>query len=165
MSSNNEQPIQANLAELFWGLGLMIISAYVYFTAVDFPYLPDNPVGPGTFPSLISMILFPCGLLITAQTLIGLLRQRDSNQITPQLTIRNLVLFIFVISIPISNILFAEFIGFWITSTIATTLLMTVMRKGKVTSSFGISVIAVTFLSWIFSNYLLVPLPTGTLFQ
>ncbi|ELE2041494.1 tripartite tricarboxylate transporter TctB family protein [Vibrio vulnificus] len=153
-----------NVFELCWGLVMMLLAAYVYSTSIQFPSLPGNPVGPGTFPSLISAILFPCGLFILVRNALTYFKLRRQSLVGKK-NVSGLGIFVLVVSVPVSNILFAELLGFTITSILATTLLMSVMRKGNILSSFVISCIAVTGFYWIFTDYLLVPLPTGTLFQ
>lgn len=163
MSTNESDSY--NIFELLWG-GLMVgLAAYVYHSASSFPLLPGNPVGPGTFPTLIAAILFPCGLIILLQNLAVLYKLKGRRLIRFNAGANQLVLFFLVLLVPVSNILLAEQLGFILVSILATTLLMSVMRRGKVVSSLVISVLAVVVFSWIFSEYLLVPLPEGLIFQ
>lgn len=163
MSYKNDN--KYNVFELVWALLMLLVAVYVYQSASSFPLLPGNPVGPGTFPTVIAAILFPCGMLILIQNLSVLRKQRVfHNHVSGISGRKKTLLFILVLLVPLSNILFSELVGFVLTSTMATALLMSVMRQGKLLSSLLIAFTAVAFFSWIFSEYLLVPLPEGTLF-
>ncbi|WED24934.1 tripartite tricarboxylate transporter TctB family protein [Vibrio sp. JC009] len=164
MSSNGYK--NHNLFEMIWGVAMIGISTYIYTTSSSFPLLPGNPVGPGTFPSLVAAILFPCGLFILSVNLFTLYKVKRSNSpSTLSVSANQILLFALVLLVPLSNILLAELLGFALVSTLVTALLMIVMRRGKIVSSFLIASFSVALFSWIFTEYLLVPLPTGTIFQ
>ncbi|GLO62609.1 hypothetical protein MACH09_31170 [Vibrio sp. MACH09] len=164
MLNKSTPSVQYSLFELCWGLGITLVSIYVYIKANAFPDLPGNIVGPGTFPSIIAAILFPCRLLLVIQNVTSYFVQDKSRQKTELNWLSLIAIFVAVLLIPLSNVFFAEQYGFVLISTLTTTCLMSLMRRGKFVSSFIISFIAVSVFSWIFSNYLLVPLPTGDIF-
>ncbi len=140
------------------GAIITTIGILTYFEASSFPTLPNNHVGPGTFPSMIALLMIPCGITILVKSLIQPFKETDIEL--------KQVLFAFSATLltPVLCILLAEVLGFSRVSFLTTLIFLQIIRKEKLIQNVLIALLTTTTLCYVFRVYLLVPLPEGTIF-
>lgn len=104
------------------------------------------------------MMLIPCGVLMAFKSFSQ--KTGDDPVTLTQMLFASVAAFI----IPVSCLLFAETIGFVRVSFLATFIMLQMTRRGKLVQNLVIALAATNLLSYIFREFLLVPLPDGTLF-
>jgi len=145
------------------GLVLLVFSTAITVIAqTSFPELPGQQFGPAFFPTIIGVVLFGCGVVLTVQGIakwktVPLIRLGEWAQMPRH--IGNVVL-VFVALIV--YILFTDTVGFIPVSFLILAVMMN--RFGaRPWTSVGIALLATLVIHTAFYKFLLVPLPWGIL--
>ena len=144
------------------GLVLVLFGAAVAWRAQSFPQLPHQDYGSALFPSIIGFGLICCGL---ALMVLGIRSRVSTGEQWARLGewARSPYHVFSVLMIPLGlilYILFADFLGFFFTSTLLLFGWMLWLR-GRWVSSLAVAVVVTLAIDIGFSHYLLVPLPWG----
>ncbi|NOH26823.1 tripartite tricarboxylate transporter TctB family protein [Vibrio mediterranei] len=140
------------------GILLTLIGSITYYVSSSFPTLPNNPVGPGTFPSILAILLIPCGLLILTKSILVPIKKNELR------LSRILYALVCTLIIPALCLALADTLGFGPVSFIASMLMLQLIRKQNLIQNIIISALATGILCYVFRVFLLVPLPEGILF-
>lgn len=136
--------------------------AMIAFTRT-FPELPGQDYGPALFPTLIGTGMIATGVILVAG---GLARRRTEPWFNGGPWLRSGWQVARFLSIPLGllvYILVSNWLGFILTALILLTLWLVLFRGGKPVSSTVIALGVTLVVNYIFTTFLLVPLPLGLL--
>lgn len=144
------------------GAGLIVLASAMFWTALRFPSMPGDPVGPALFPQMIATGFATCGLVMLFQSL-------RRGEIVPAIALpdwirtpRLVTGFALVASGLLAYCLFVERLGFFICAPILLGALLVVLRV----RAWAVPLIALgvsLLIHSIFYRGLGVPLPWGLL--
>ena len=143
-------------ADIGVGIGLIILSAWIFWYANSYTQATIYYYGPNLFPQILSV-----GLCICAIILIVKATQGKSLVKEDRIHLRGFVRMVIAIVICVGYLFLMQLIGFAIgTAVFLYVLMMFIGQKGlikRITSS-----VAVSLIVWsIFRYFLIIPLPTG----
>ncbi|MBE0404374.1 tripartite tricarboxylate transporter TctB family protein [Halomonas citrativorans] len=157
------------MRDVFAGIGFMIAGVVTIITAQQFPTLPSLQYGPSLFPSLVGGGFCIGGAVLTLNALWQRRKaaaqemQDDPTLATPPSEKKSWAMVLPPIAI-VFYILASDYLGAMLTITIIMCLLM-LFRKTKVYVALVTSVVMSSAIYFIFSHYLLIPLPQGVLLR
>ncbi len=151
------------LSDRLWGFLWSLFGLAVFWRAQSFPILPGQAYGSALMPGIVGAGLFLCGLAL----IVGDLRRRPR----PPLVVLSegardrarLLDAAAVVAGLAAFILLADRLGFLITATAIVGGLIWRFRGRGVLLAFGLALLAVLVVDWLFRVLLLVPLPLGPL--
>ncbi|SHL39537.1 tripartite tricarboxylate transporter TctB family protein [Halomonas cupida] len=154
------------MRDLLIGLGFILAGIVTIVTAQKFPTLPSLQFGPSLFPSLIGGGFCIGGLALSLSQLnnIRLLISRCQDMGIKINAPRKLLTSLLPAALIVFYILSSDFLGTLLTMFIIMFSLM-MIRKTRFLIAFSSSAILSAVIYFLFSHYLLIPLPQGTLFE
>ncbi len=143
-------------ADIGVGIGLIILSAWIFWYASSYSRATIYYYGPNLFPQILAV-----GMCICAIILIVKATQGKSLAKVDSIHLRGFVRMIIAIVMCVGYLFLMQLIGFAIGTTVFLyVLMMFIGQEGlikRITSS-----VAVSFIVWaIFRYFLIIPLPTG----
>ena len=150
------------MRDFILGLAFMLSGCIVIYVAQQYPTMSSLQFGPSLFPSLIGGGFLIGGLFLSVKQVPILKTQYASN--TPgnnrPLPIRSLLASLLPCVMIIFYILTSEFLGAAVSLVIGIFVLM-LSRKASLLLSLAVSILASLTIYFIFSTYLMIPLPEG----
>ncbi|MDQ7730086.1 tripartite tricarboxylate transporter TctB family protein [Halomonas sp. SpR8] len=152
------------MRDFLMGLAFMVLGAVVFSVASQFPKLASLQYGPSLFPSLIGGGFLIGGLVLSATQLPALRRQlAGSNANTGKVfDFRSILVSLVPCALIVFYIYASEFLGAALCLGIIMLVLM-LIRKTSLILALSVSIIASLTIYFLFSRYLLIPLPEGLL--
>ncbi len=151
------------LSDRLWGFLWSLFGLAVFWHSRSFPKLPGQAYGSALMPSIIGAGLFLCGLSL----IVGDLRRRPraplvilSDEVRDRARFLDAAAVVLALA---AFILLVDMLGFLPTATGVIGGLIWRFRGRGVLLSFGLALIAVLVVDWLFRVLLLVPLPLGPL--
>ncbi|MCC5777519.1 tripartite tricarboxylate transporter TctB family protein [Nitratireductor sp. B36] len=138
----------------------VLLSALILFAARGFPTLPDQPYGPGTFPTIIAAVMMVCGLALIwsgARSRVPLLAVADWMR--GAATLHRMA---WVPGFVIAYVYLSKPIGFPLLVPVLLGAFLTV-TTGRPVRAAAIAVLGTAALWLLFAYILRVPLPLGLL--
>lgn len=155
------------MRDFFAGIGFVIAGIVTIITAQQFPTLPSLQYGPSLFPSLIGGG-FCLGGAVLALNALWHRRNAATKEVHSNLALagsksgkKNWAMLLPPISI-VFYILASDYLGAMLTIMVIMLSLM-LLRKTKPYIALATSLVVSSAIYFIFSHYLLVPLPQGVL--
>ena len=153
------------MRDFLLGLAFVIGGGVVIAVAQTYPTMPSLQFGPSLFPSLIGggMVI---GGLVLALTRVSQLKSAlaGPRSQTPSYDYRGLLISLLPCVLIVFYILSSEFLGAPLCMAVSMLVLMQ-MRGARLWLSLVVSIVVATAIYLLFSRYLLIPLPEGTLFS
>ena len=151
------------MRDILLGLAFMLLGAIVITVASQYPTMASLQYGPSLFPSLIGGGFFVGGLVLSAIQLPTLKRQlSDKDESIRILDLKSILVSLLPCALIIFYILASEFLGAALCLGIIMLVLMLVKRT-SLPLALCVSAIASLIIYFLFSRYLLIPLPEGLL--
>ncbi|MCW4152666.1 tripartite tricarboxylate transporter TctB family protein [Halomonas sp. 18H] len=151
------------MRDLLLGLAFMLLGAVVITVASQYPTMASLQYGPSLFPSLIGGGFLIGGFVLSAIQLPALKSQLSSKDDSIRMfDFRPILLSLLPCALIIFYIFASEFLGAALCLGIIMLVLMLVKRTSLILA-LCVSVIASLVIYFIFSRYLLIPLPEGLL--
>ncbi|MGO2991286.1 MAG: tripartite tricarboxylate transporter TctB family protein [Halomonadaceae bacterium] len=156
------------MRDVFAGIGFMIAGVVTIITAQQFPTLPSLQYGPSLFPSLVGGGFCIGGAVLTLNALWQrrkVVAQELHEESTLAATSPPEKISWAMVLPPVAivfYILASDYLGAMPTITIIMFLLM-LLRKTKLYVALATSLVMSSAIYFIFSHYLLIPLPQGVL--
>jgi putative tricarboxylic transport membrane protein len=147
------------------GLGLILFALAMMAYTRTFPAMPGQDYGPALFPVLIGIGFLVTGAILVAS---GLSRLRTEPLLSGVAWMRKphrVLSFLAVVLGLLFYIVAADWLGFIPTAALLLFVLLAVLRQGRPLSSLVIALIATLAVNYVFTKFLLVPLPLGLLQQ
>ncbi|WP_303855561.1 tripartite tricarboxylate transporter TctB family protein [Salinicola salarius] len=157
------------MRDFLLGLAFMIGGGVVIAVAQTYPTMPALQFGPSLFPSLIGGGMVVGGLLL-ALTRVGQLRnalagpRAGPHTLATSYDYRGLLISLLPCVLIVFYILASEFLGAPLCMAVSMLVLM-LMRGARLWLALTVSIIVAVAIYVLFSRYLLIPLPEGTLFS
>lgn len=151
------------MRDILLGLAFMLLGAIVMTVASQYPTMASLQYGPSLFPSLIGGGFFVGGLVLSAIQLPTLKRQLSDKDESIKIFDFKAIL---VSLLPCALIIFYIFASDFLGAALCLGIIMLVLMLVKRTSlplALCVSVIASLIIYFLFSRYLLIPLPEGLL--
>ncbi len=151
------------LSDRLWGILWSFFGLAVFWRAQSFPILPGQAYGSALMPGIVGAGLLLCGLALIAGDLRRrprppLLRLSEEARDGARLLDAGAV-----IAALAAFILLADRLGFIVTATAVVGALIRRFRGRGAPLAFGLALLAVLVVDWLFRVLLLVPLPLGPL--
>lgn len=151
------------MRDILLGLAFMLLGAVVITVASQYPTMASLQYGPSLFPSLIGGGFLVGGLVLSVIQLPTLKRQlSDKDESLRIFDFRSILVSLLPCALIIFYIFASEFLGAALCLGIIMLVLMLVKRTSLILA-LCVSVIASLVIYFIFSRYLLIPLPEGLL--
>ena len=151
------------MRDFLLGLAFMISGAVVIGVARGYPTMPSLQYGPSLFPSLIGVGMVMGGALLSLLHLPRLKRAAwTSVEHAPRHDYKSLALSLVPGGLIVFYILAVETLGAMLCMASSMLVLM-LMRGTRPWLALIVSAVAALAIYWLFSRYLLIPLPQGTL--
>ncbi|WP_447957118.1 tripartite tricarboxylate transporter TctB family protein [Vreelandella sp. EE7] len=162
------------MRDLYTGIGFVVAGIVTIITAQQFPTLPSLQYGPSLFPSIVGGGFCLGGAVLTAQALWNRKRSiaqdvthentpLNSEPAEPKSRRERLAMVLPPVAI-VFYIFASDYIGATLTMTIIMFFLM-IWRKTSVWVALAASFLVALAIYFIFSRYLLIPLPQGILLE
>ena len=150
------------MRDFILGLAFMLSGCIVIYVARQYPTMASLQFGPSLFPSLIGGGFLIGGLVLSAKQVPALKAQYAANakESGRSLTIRPLLTSLLPCVMIVFYILTSEFLGAATSLAIGIFVLM-LSRKASLLLSLVVSILASLIIYFIFSTYLMIPLPEG----
>ena len=145
------------------GLALVLFALAMIWYTRTFPAMPGQDYGPALFPVLIGI-----GLLVTGGILIvsGLGRLRTEPLFAGGDWLRSphhVASFLAVVLGLLFYILVSDWLGFIPSAALLLFGLLVILRRGRPLSALVIALLTTLVINYVFTQFLLVPLPLGLL--
>ena len=143
-------------ADIGVGIGLVILSTWVFWYANPSREKVIYIYGPNFFPQVLSVLMGICGVILIARAIRG-----DVLPKTDRIDIRGFLRMVIAIGICIGYLFLMQVIGFTMGTSVFLFVLMTFLgQQGLMIRT--MSSIAASVIVWaIFRYFLVIPLPTG----
>ncbi len=143
-------------ADIGVGIGLIILSTWVFWYAHVYRAKEIYIYGPNFFPQVLSILMGICGIILIIRAMGG-----DVLPKTDRIDLHGFFRMVIAIGICIGYLFLMQVIGFAMgTSVFLFVLMMFLGQKGLITRI--MSSIAASVIVWaIFRYFLVIPLPTG----
>ncbi len=143
-------------ADIGVGIGLIILSTWVFWYSSEYRKTVIYIYGPNFFPQILSILMGICGIVLIVRAMKGKVLPK-----TDRIDIQGFFRMVIAIGICIGYLFLMQVIGFAMgTSVFLYVLMMFIGQKGlvkRITSS-----VVVSLIVWaIFRFFLIIPLPTG----
>jgi putative tricarboxylic transport membrane protein len=140
---------------------MKVSDSVVVAETLKFPTLEGGQPGPALFPRILAGLMIIFGALVSIQ---GLRARDTSDKVAWRELYRNpgFINALFVLGAVVSYILFVEQVGFLITATLVTFVLMLRLRV-RLLLALVVSIVFTNLVYLLFAKILLVPLATGLL--
>ncbi|MBN8412845.1 tripartite tricarboxylate transporter TctB family protein [Halomonas cupida] len=150
------------MRDFILGLAFMLSGCIVIYVARQYPTMASLQFGPSLFPSLIGGGFLIGGLFLSAKQVPVLKAQYAANAAERDrlLQIRPLLASLLPCVMIVFYIITSEFLGAAVSLAIGIFALM-LFRKASLLLSLVVSILASLIIYFIFSTYLLIPLPEG----
>ncbi|WP_148253704.1 tripartite tricarboxylate transporter TctB family protein [Aidingimonas lacisalsi] len=145
------------------GLGFIIAGGAIIYTAQQFPTLPSLSFGPSLFPSLVGGGFCLGGLLMASSNIKIVMASSGFRQREP-IEWKSLMHSLLPVVMIIFYITFSDMLGALTTIGLIMFVLMKA-RKTPILIAAITSIVMSSLIYFIFSKYLLIPLPQGELFN
>nr|WP_297457601.1 tripartite tricarboxylate transporter TctB family protein [uncultured Halomonas sp.] len=150
------------MKDIILGLCFMVLGGITIAIAQQYPTMPSLQYGPSLFPSLIGGGFFIGGLVLIATQVVAL-RQRSGGALAGKaIDYRMFLVSLLPCALVVFYILGSEYLGAAVAMAIIMFVLMLV-RKTPFLLALAVAVVASLFIHFVFSKYLLIPLPEGLL--
>ena len=145
------------------GVALVLFAGAMIWYTRTFPEMPGQDYGPALFPVLIGV-----GFLVTGGLLIasGVARLRTAPLFAGGDWLRSpthVASFLAVVLGLLFYIMVSDWLGFIPTAALLLFVLLVILRRGRPLSSLVIALVATLAVNYVFTQFLLVPLPLGLL--
>ncbi|GHB28286.1 tripartite tricarboxylate transporter TctB family protein [Salinicola rhizosphaerae] len=152
------------MRDFLLGLVFAIGGGVVIAVAQTYPTMPTLQFGPSLFPSLIGAGMVIGGLLL-ALTQIRQLKTAMADRRLPssRYDVRGLLISLVPCALIVFYILASDVLGAPLCMAMAMIVLM-LMRGARLWLALVVSIVVAALIYWLFSSYLLIPLPEGALF-
>lgn len=152
------------MRDFLMGLAFMVLGAVVFSVASQFPTLASLQYGPSLFPSLIGGGFLIGGLVLSATQLPALRRQLSGGNVNADkvFDFRSILVSLVPCALIVFYIYASELLGAALCLGIIMLVLM-LIRKTSLILALSVSIIASLIIYFLFSRYLLIPLPEGLL--
>ena len=150
------------MRDLLLGLAFMLLGAVVLTVASQYPTMASLQYGPSLFPSLIGGGFLIGGLVLSAMQLPTLKRQLSGSEAKEGklFDLSSILVSLLPCALIIFYIFASEFLGAALCLGIIMFVLMLV-RKTSLPLALLVSLVASLIIYFLFSRYLLIPLPEG----
>jgi putative tricarboxylic transport membrane protein len=145
-------------ADIGAGIGLLLLSAWVFWKACDYGHTVIYIYGPNFFPQILSVMTSIGAIVLIVQALQG-----KALSLKERIDRRGFVRMIVAIAMCIGYLLLMQVIGFAMSTCVFLFSLMAFLRQkglgSRVASSIGVSLVV-----WaVFRYFLVIPIPEGML--
>lgn len=145
-------------ADIGVGIGLIVLSAWVFWQAHGYRQTVIYVYGPNFFPQVLAVVMAICALVLIFQALKG-----KALPYTDRIDGRGFIRTVIAISMSIGYLLLMQVIGFAMSTCVFLFVLMAFLRQQGMVIRI-VSCVAVSLIVWSIFRYLLViPIPTGML--
>ena len=143
-------------ADIGVGIGLIIISTWIFWYASDYRKATIYYYGPNFFPQFLAIAMSICAIILILNAIRGKSLARSDR-----IYLKGFIRMVIAIAICIGYLFLMQAIGFAMgTSVFLYVLMMFIGQQGQVKRI--ASSIAVSLIVWaIFRYFLIIPLPTG----
>lgn len=143
-------------ADVGTGIGLLLLSAWIFWYASGYSKATIYYYGPNFFPQILAMAMCVCAIILIVKALRG-----KSLELSDSIHFRGFLRMLIAIGICIGYLFLMQLIGFAMgTIVFLFVLMMYIGQQGLVKRIF--SSVVVAFIVWaIFRYFLIIPLPTG----
>jgi len=143
-------------ADIGVGIGLIILSTWVFWYADVYRKKEIYIYGPNFFPQILSVVMGVCGIILIVRAVRGEILPK-----TDRIDVRGFLRMVIAIGICIGYLYLMQVIGFAMGTCVFLFVLMTFLgQQGFITRI--MSSIAASVIVWaIFRYFLVIPLPTG----
>lgn len=147
--------------DIILGLLTVLLGSITVWLSKDFPSLPRQDYGAGTFPTLVAILLIVMGLILSLR---GWVRKGPLVVWQDAIPIGHVLFCITAVMGAVAGyVLLTPILGFPIVSLIMLTVLIGVFTKGRWWLALSVATVA-TIIIWLtFAELLLVPLSLGIL--
>lgn len=151
------------MRDFLLGLAFAIAGVAIVAVARTYPTMPTLQFGPGLFPSMIGVGMFVGGTLLACRR-VKVLRAAKASPIAAlkHYDYRALLMSLVPCALIVFYILAADRLGAALCMAISMAALM-LMRGARLWVAIVVSGAVAGMIFWLFSRYLLIPLPSGTL--
>ena len=146
------------------GLGLILFALAMMAYTRTFPDMPGQDYGPALFPVLIGIGFLVTGAILVVSSLARLRTEPLLSGVAWMRSRQRVLSFLAVVLGLLFYIVASDWLGFILTAALLLFVLLVVLRQGRPLSSLVIALIATLAVNYVFTKFLLVPLPLG-LFQ
>ena len=143
-------------ADVGTGIGLLLLSAWIFWYARGYSKATIYYYGPNFFPQILAMAMCVCAIILIVKALRG-----KSLQLSDSIHLKGFLRMLIAIGICIGYLFLMQLIGFAIGTIIFLFVLMMYIGQQGLVKRICSSVV-VAFIVWaIFRYFLIIPLPTG----
>ncbi|GHB09220.1 tripartite tricarboxylate transporter TctB family protein [Modicisalibacter luteus] len=150
------------MKDVLLGLCFMVAGIVTIYVARQYPTMPSLQYGPSLFPSLIGGGFFLGGLVLAVSQVPTLRQHASEDRIAWSIDYQAILVALLPCVLIVFYILASDYLGTAISLATMMFVLMLV-RRTPVVLALGVSVVASLIIYFIFSRYLLIPLPEGLL--
>ena len=150
------------MKDIMLGLCFMVAGIVTIYVARQYPTMPSLQYGPSLFPSLIGGGFFLGGLVLAASQFPALRQRASEDRVAWSIDYQAILVSLLPCVLIVFYILASDYLGTAISLATMMFVLMLV-RKTPWLLALGVSVVASLVIYFIFSRYLLIPLPEGLL--
>ncbi|GAB2781501.1 hypothetical protein GCM10027040_04400 [Halomonas shantousis] len=150
------------MKDVILGLCFMVAGIVTISVARQYPTMPSLQFGPSLFPSLIGGGFFIGGLVLAVSQFPTLRRRAGEGRVVQPVDYQAILVSLLPCALIVFYILASDYLGTAISLATMMFVLMLV-RKTPWLLALGVSVAASLVIYFIFSRYLLIPLPEGLL--
>jgi putative tricarboxylic transport membrane protein len=150
------------MKDVMLGLCFMVAGIVTIYVARQYPTMPSLQFGPSLFPSLIGGGFFIGGLVLAASQFSTLRQRASEHRMAWSIDYQAILVSLLPCGLIVFYILASDYLGTAISLATMMFVLMLVRRTPWLLA-LGVSVAASLVIYFVFSRYLLIPLPEGLL--
>jgi putative tricarboxylic transport membrane protein len=143
-------------ADIGVGIGLIILSTWVFWYANPYREKEIYIYGPNFFPQVLSILMGICGVILIVRAIRG-----DVLPKTDRIDIRGFLRMVIAVGICIGYLFLMQVIGFTMGTSVFLFVLMTFLGQQGLMIRMMSSIAASVIVWAIFRYFLVIPLPTG----